>query len=324
MSDEINQSILDEKYQETFRDFSKQKTIKKIYKISLISLLVIYLILVLVYFSMPTFKISGMKFNGLFNLTDDDIITLMNERPSNSLLFFSDEGKDRMIIENANGIIINDSVVVSSDAFSGSVKVIEDYPVCYIDDTLYFASSTDFDNYIVNLEGSRLSDNSKVRLKNLYQNYAIKDEKYHLPKVHIPSSYSASSTKINDAIKYLVGADFNTLSTKISDINYRIYTSSATNFNSVSEIYVDKSLNENIYSFVLTNIRSNFLVNILNKNTFDSIVESVNYKIYTDSSKIKNSTYVTSDDITYNDVYYFRFRYDDKSKLFSFETVKNI
>lgn len=327
MSEDKNTSILREKYEKTFKEFSKEKKIKKIYKLSLLSLLLVYLILVLVYFSLPSFKLSGMNFQGLVNLSKEDVISLLGERNSKSLLFFNSKGKDKLLEENSGGLILNDSVSISTDSFSGNVKIEEDYPVCYIDNNLYCLSSSTFDEFKSKIDNSKLSEYSKVKLKEHFSIYEDNSKKF-LPTVHIPSSFNDRYQDINsrnkDALKYLKGVDFKTLSTKVSAINYLAYTSdNSSHFNSVSEIYVDDTKND--YSFVITNIRSNYLSYLLEYTTFSSIISAINFEISQkkDTNPIKNAMYVTSDNTTYSSSYFFRFRMDEtiKNKSFMIESV---
>lgn len=337
MSGESNNNFSDEKYQQTYKEFNFFKKFKKVYKIILLCLLFIYVIFIIIYFSLPVFKLSGIKYEGLVNLQKEDIITLLDESPNKSLLFFNSNSKKELLLSNSKGAILDDSVSISIDSFSGYIKVTEDYPVAIISDQLYFSTSRTFSEYQNNLNNTNLSDSSKSRIISCYAEYA--DNTKHLPNVSLPSNYLASKENITSALTYLKGCDLNTLTNRITNIKYVKYKNvedTTTNFNAVCEIYVDSSYNDNKYSFVIENIRSNLLSDILDEETFENSLSEINSAIKGELRQNKNlykSSYFLDDnksqEIDNNNsnykenVYHVRFRYYERTSTskasFSYE-----
>lgn len=326
MSEENNE-LLKEKYSSTIKEYKKVKKFKTIYKIIVLSLLFIYLVFVITYFSLPQFKLTGISYTGLVNLTKEDVITLMNESSNKSLLFFNSNGKDKLLVENSNEIILDNNIVVSTDSFSGYIHITEDYPVAFISSgenkNLYFSSGKSFNEYENALNSTSLADESKERILNEFKKYEDSESDYLLPTIHYCSSISTFDNEdIKKSLYYLQGVDLSSLS-KISDINYPINSSNSASFsNGVINLYIDASLN-NGNSLYLTNIRANKLYFLLKEDTFNHAIKNMNDFILKNEDRILKSDITFSDSTFKNDVYNFRFRFNDKYDTFTIEAIKN-
>ncbi len=92
------------------------------------SLAAVLVLLVVLYFILPVFRLSHSSFYGCGNFTAEDVVSLSGYSSSSSYLFVSDGSVEENIVANSNGLIRN----VESDVgfFSGEIFVQEDYPVC--------------------------------------------------------------------------------------------------------------------------------------------------------------------------------------------------
>lgn len=326
MSEENNE-LLKEKYSSTIKEYKKVKKFKNIYKVTISFLLLIYIIFLIIYFSLPQFKLTGISYTGLVNLTKEDVITLLNESPNKSLLFFNSNGKDKVLINNSNDIILDNNIVVSTDSFSGYIHITEDYPVAFISTDnlkkLYFSSGKSFNEYETSLNSTNLSDLSKERIINDFKKYDETNSDYHLPTIHYSSSISSFDNEdIKKSLYYLQGVDVSSLG-KISDINYPENKKDSASFsNGIIELYIDASFN-NGKSLYLTNIRSNKLYSLLKEDTFIHAIKNMNDFIDKNNDKILKSDVSFSDSTIKNEVYNFRFRFDDKYDTFTIEAIKN-
>lgn len=326
MSEENNE-LLKEKYSSTIKEYKKVKKIKTIYKITVSFLLLIYIIFLITYFSLPQFKLTGISYTGLVNLTKEDVITLLDESPNKSLLFFNSSGKDKVLINNSNEIILDNNIIVTTDSFSGYVHITEDYPVAFIStdnlSKLYFSSGKSFNEYETSLNSTNLSDSSKERILNEFKKYDETNSNYHLPTIHYSSSISSfDDLNIKKSLYYLQGVDVSSLS-RISDINYPENKGDSTSFsNGVIELYIDASLN-NGKSLYLANIRSNKLYALLKEDTFIHAIKNMNEFVEKNEDKILKSDITFSDSTIKNEVYNFRFRFNDKYDTFTIEAIKN-
>ena len=216
---EENSDLLREKYSDTFKEYQRGRLIRKIYKISLIFLIIVYFSLVISYFSVPSFKLKGISYSGLKFFTKEDIISLLEEDSNRSLLFFKDEGKRELILKNSNHTILDKNLHVESDSFNGFISVTEDAPVAFIDDRLYFSSGRDYQLYSENLSSCKISDESKKRILNSFSSFITGEKK--LPVLHLSKVVDINDKEnIKKALMYLKGIDIDVLSSYISDIDY--------------------------------------------------------------------------------------------------------
>lgn len=285
---EENSDLLREKYSDTFKEYQRGRLIRKIYKISLIFLIIVYFSLVISYFSVPSFKLKGISYSGLKFFTKEDIISLLEEDSNRSLLFFKDEGKRELILKNSNHTILDKNLHVESDSFNGFISVTEDVPVAFIDDRLYFSSGRDYQLYLENLSSCKISDESKKRILNSFSSFITGEKK--LPVLHLSKDVDTNDKEnIKKALMYLKGIDIDVLSSYVSDIDYPNISQDPC-FYSLMNIYIPKSKNSSKYDVIIKNVRADCL-SLLLSSSFSSLLSNINFYIDNNSEKIVYQKY---------------------------------
>ena len=315
---EENSDLLREKYSDTFKEYQRGRLIRKIYKISLIFLIIVYFSLVISYFSVPSFKLKGISYSGLKFFTKEDIISLLEEDSNRSLLFFKDEGKRELILKNSNHTILDKNLHVESDSFNGFISVTEDAPVAFIDDRLYFSSGRDYQLYSENLSSCKISDESKKRILNSFSSFITGEKK--LPVLHLSKVVDINDKEnIKKALMYLKGIDIDVLSSYISDIDYP-NSSQDPCFYSLMNIYIPKSKNSSKYDVVIKNVRADCL-SLLLSSSFSSLLSNINFYIDNNSEKIVYQKYSFADSSLSADAFTMVFHYNENTSTMKVDAL---
>lgn len=315
---EENSDLLREKYSDTFKEYQRGRLIRKIYKISLIFLIIVYFSLVISYFSVPSFKLKGISYSGLKFFTKEDIISLLEEDSNRSLLFFKDEGKRELILKNSNHTILDKNLHVESDSFNGFISVTEDVPVAFIDDRLYFSSGRDYQLYSENLSSCKISDESKKRILNSFSSFITGEKK--LPVLHLSKDVNPNDKEnIKKALMYLKGIDIDVLSSYISDIDYP-NSSQDPCFYSLMNIYIPKSKNSSKYDVIIKNVRADCL-SLLLSSSFSSLLSNINFYIDNNSEKIVYQKYRFADSSLSADAFTMVFHYNENTSTMKVDAL---
>ena len=317
---EENSDLLREKYSDTFKEYQRGRLIRKIYKISLVFLIIVYFSLVISYFSVPSFKLKGISYSGLKFFTKEDIISLLEEDSNRSLLFFKDEGKRELILKNSNHTILDKNLHVESDSFNGFISVTEDVPVAFIDDRLYFSSGRDYQLYSENLSSCKISDESKKRILNSFSSFITGEKK--LPVLHLSKVVDINDKEnIKKALMYLKGIDIDVLSSYISDIDYpNISQDPCSCFYSLMNIYIPKSKNSSKYDVVIKNVRADCL-SLLLSSSFSSLLSNINFYIDNNSEKIVYQKYSFADSSLSADAFTMVFHYNEDTSTMKVDAL---
>ncbi len=110
---------------EALRKRRKKKIIVKSVFGSLAAVLVVLAVL---YFALPVYKLGHTSFYGCSNFQNDDVISLSGYSSSTSYLFVDDTDVEENVVSNSNGLIRE--VESGVGFFSSEIFVREDYPVC--------------------------------------------------------------------------------------------------------------------------------------------------------------------------------------------------
>lgn len=201
-------------------------------------LLLLLIFLTFLYLSLPVFHLESLSISGLRNLTKDTIYEMMEVKENSSYLTFDKNEAETNLKKNSNGILV--SVDFNTDLFSGNLDVIEDFPLAYYNDEVYFASGRK-KNDVTNLINGMNFDDVK---KNSYLKAIT--EKCDVSKLaHFYFKYGNSS--INDE----VFTNFINVKSTILDNFKEVVYKSETNSTLDIVYYDDETANYYIFEDIL-------------------------------------------------------------------------
>ena len=283
-------------YQVALAEVDNRNKRSKIRKILSVSFTVLLLLVIIIYFCIGSFHVSHMEISGLVNLTRDDYFALSNYRKHQSLLFFEHKD-DNYIIKNSRNLILSN--YVKSNMFKAEAKVIENYPVCYIDNEAYLASGDKLSSFLPTVDELSLSNDSILNIKNKLSS-ATK-----LPTIHFPDEAKNSQDYTKQATNYLIGAPIAAIN-NIEAIEY-VNDSNNTTWNNVMKVLI-KLNNSNDY-ILFENVLSKYFSNVFRPDMFpNAIIDSCQDSI--SKNKISKVDFSFKDEEKIYSVYKFKVTYN--------------
>lgn len=125
-------------------------------------LLLFWILSLFLYLSLPSFHVGSIRFEGLRNLSEDDVFTMMDVHKKTSFLTFDPKEAEKNLEANSSGLF--SEIDVSSNIFSGKVVAEEDFPLGKYQDVSYFSSGRQLDEVLSLLSKTNLDDDRKEEI----------------------------------------------------------------------------------------------------------------------------------------------------------------
>ncbi len=309
MNEDINQSGKTETLssQDTI-EYSialKSKRNQRRKMISVISLSVSSLLLVF-YFTLPTFQCKNIPINGNVNLTKSDIVSLSGSKKYSPLLFLDKKKASENIISSSCGLVI--AAEYASNGISANLTIVEDFPHAKIkNDTLksYFLSGLETSAMMEKLNSLPLSSE---RIEEIKQNLNKDTEK--IPLIHFPtSSFVIDDSSIKSALSSFSFFSYSAISL-FSDIQF-INDSGDATWNNVC----DFALSYNNKWFVLKDCLVDSFDKYFTPKAFPDIIFASLDEKTRDTDNIKTVKYQFKDDCKEIDAYIFKPYFGTEGKV---------
>lgn len=258
---------------------NKSKKRRLIYKFSCLSLVVTWIFVLILYFILPAFKLESIKVTGNNNLLPQDILSLGNYKQSDHILGITNSDFEKNVVSKSNDLVLKADAKIS--AFNSSVEIIEDMPIFYYENKIYFLSLSDKDNYVERIRNNLPGERAQSIIAKINEDT---NDLSNLIDLHLLTKFD-NVNKINDeirkAINPFLGISFDTLK-YISSIQYTSYFEE-------SNIYslCDAIIEYDSFRVVLKSIRYDTILDVFNSpKSIENIIQ--NAKNMAENSATKN------------------------------------
>ncbi len=273
--------------------------------ISVISLSVCSLLL-LFYFTLPSFQCKNIPVSGNVNLTKEDIVVLSDNRKYSPLLFLDKEKAADQIVSSSLGLVRYASY--ESNGIAASLTLIEDFPHAKIKtdtENSYFLSGVETSEMLEKLNSLPLETS---RIDEIKANLTRDCEK--LPTLHFPTaSFTIDDTSIKNAMSSLSFFSYSAISA-FSDIQF-INDSGDATWNNVC----DFAINYNEKWFVLKDCLVDSFSKYFTAKAFPDVILTSLYEKTKDSANIKTVSYQFRDESKTIDAYLFKPYFGSEGKI---------
>ncbi len=165
---------------------AKTKTKTTIQKFVFGLLFLVFVFVIILYFCLPSFRVSSMNIDGLVYLTADQYRELAGISSSSSLLFFDAQEANDTATEKAGFLILDGKAY--SNPFYATTEVLENRPLFrYGTDTYFLNGQTYFE---LQSKIASLGTAYSTTYSNLISNESF-------PEVHIPANQTIESNQTN-------------------------------------------------------------------------------------------------------------------------------
>ncbi len=161
-------------------ELEKRNTHYRNKKTFFLVLLLLWILSLFLYLSLPVFHVESLRFEGLRNLDKEDVFYMMGVHKKTSLLTFDSKEASQNLEKNSSGLL--SGIKISSNVFSGKVVAEEDFPLGQYEGISYFSSGKKLDEVLSLIDNTNLEEERKKELK---QTVSEKCQSGSLFKVHI-------------------------------------------------------------------------------------------------------------------------------------------
>ncbi|MFA6829545.1 MAG: hypothetical protein WCR67_02420 [Bacilli bacterium] len=207
-------------------------------------LLILILVLTLLYFVLPPFKMQSISIDGLVNFTKEDYLQFAGYNANQSILLYDDNSDEKVVSSSQSLFLSSES---KSTLFNVNVKVNEDFPFASYDGIVYCLSGKTEEEFCSSLDSLDLADGRKEAIKALTVSDDIISS---LPVAHLPKGFSGMTLNSSSlAFSQFVSLDKEIIS-QIRYIQFR--TDSIGKWTGFLDVIIeDPSVaNNNLYAFV--------------------------------------------------------------------------
>lgn len=273
--------------------------------ISVIALSLSSLLLVF-YFTLPSFQCKNIPVTGNVNLTKEDIVTLSGNRKYSPLLFLNEKKAAETIVSSSLGLVRSASY--QSNGISAKLTLSEDFPHARIKtetEKSYFLSGVETSLMLSRLDSLPLDSS---RISDIKAN--LEKDSENVPLIHFPtSSFAVDDTAIKNALSSLSFFSYSAIST-FSDIQF-INDSGDSTWNNVC----DFALRYDGKWFVLKDCLVDSFSKYFTSKAFpDIILSSLNEKTK-DTETVKTVSYAFKDGSEKIDAYLFKPYFGSEGKI---------
>lgn len=293
-------------YQNIDEDIRKRNKSRVRRKIFFGSLLFVWVLAFLLYFTLPRFHFSAVKVNGLSNLTEEDYIALTGTSGGTSLLFVDAQKNDTASLAHSAGLLLSSKSSVN--AFHAEASVVENYPVASLASKTYFGDGKTFEEISASFASLPFSD---TRKQELLSHLSDENSRTSLPVIHLPKDTKSDESTPKAAVKAFVGLPYSVLTT-IEGVQY-LNPNGDTTWNNVLEAVISDS--ESGKHFLFRNLLSDEIAQVFSEKAYLGWVLPALRKASDDTQDpLVKEDYTYQDGTVVKDTYVVTVHYDANEK----------